>query len=161
MPQFDPTFFASQLVWLVIFFAALYKILSGSAIPQISEVLERRQKTLDDNVAKARQYKTDSDAAIAQYEADLAAAREVAHNAIRAAAGKAKAEADTRSEAKTRDLEAKLTAAEKRIMADKNKALAEVDGLAADITRQAIEKLIGVKVQAKTAEKAVAAIRGV
>ena len=160
MPQFDPTFFASQLVWLVIFFALLYKILSKSAIPQISEVLERRQKTMDDNFAKARRYKEESDAALAKYEADLAAAREAAHASIKAAADKAKAGADARSRAKAEDLDGKLAKAEKRIMADKDKALAEVDTLAADVTRHAIDKLIGVKVQTKTAEKAVATIRG-
>ena len=160
MPQFDPTFFASQLVWLVIFFALLYKILSKSAIPQISGVLERRQKTLDDNFAKARQYKEESDAAIAKYEADLLAAREAAHASIKAAADKAKAEADAKSEAKAKDLDAKLVEAEKRIMADKNQALGEVDSLAAEITRHAIDKLIGIKVQSKTAEKAVTTISG-
>ena len=147
MPQFDPTFFASQVVWLVIFFAVLYKILCKSAIPRISEVLERRQKTMDDNFAKARRYKEESDAAIAKYEADLAAAREAAQTSIKGAADKAKSEADTRSEVKTRDLDGKLAKAEKRIMAEKDKALAEVESL-------------GVKVQTKTAAKAVATISG-
>ena len=160
MPQFDPTFFASQVVWLVIFFAVLYKILCKSAIPRISEVLERRQKTMDDNFAKARRYKEESDAAIAKYEADLAAAREAAQASIKGVADKARAEADTRSEAKTRDLDGRLAKAEKRIMADKDKALAEVKSLAAEVARHAVDKLIGVKVQTKTAEKAVATISG-
>ena len=160
MPQFDPTFFASQVVWLVIFFALLYKILCKSAIPQISEVLERRQKTMDDNFATARRYKEQSDAAIAKYEADLTAAREAAQASIKGAADKAKAEADTRSEAKTRDLDGKLAKAEQRIMADKDKALAEVESLAAEVARHAVDKLIGVKVQTKTAAKAVATISG-
>lgn len=160
MPQFDPTFFASQVVWLVIFFAVLYKILCKSAIPRVSEVLERRQKTMDDNFAKARRYKEESDAAIAKYEADLAAAREAAQASIKGAADKAKAEADTRSEAKTRDLDGRQAKAEKRIMADKDKALAEVESLAAEVARHAVDKLIGVKVQTKTAEKAVATISG-
>ena len=61
---------------------------------------------------------------------------------------------------KTRDLDGKRAKAEKRIMAEKDKALAEVESLAAEVARHAVDKLIGVKVQTKTAAKAVATISG-
>jgi len=63
MPQFDPTFFSTQLFWLAVSFVALYAIVSTLALPKIGSVLEERQRKIDDNLDKAAQLKAEAETA--------------------------------------------------------------------------------------------------
>ena len=42
MPQFDPTYFASQFLWLAVAFALLYFLLNRLILPKIGSILEER-----------------------------------------------------------------------------------------------------------------------
>jgi F-type H+-transporting ATPase subunit b len=160
MPQFDPSTFTSQIFWLFAIFFILYFLMSKIALPKVGEVLERRHKTIEDNLGKARALKDETDAAIAKYEAALAEARNAAHADIREASEKAAAEQSAKTEAMVKKLSKKTSDAEKRIADAKAQAMTGVAEAAADIARDATDKLIGVKVQTKTAEKAVSAAIG-
>ena len=65
-----------------------------------------------------------------------------------------------KTEALVKKLSKKTSDAEKAIADAKTDALTGVAEAASEIAREATEKLIGVKVQAKTADKAVSAIVG-
>ncbi|MGA6930670.1 MAG: F0F1 ATP synthase subunit B', partial [Pseudolabrys sp.] len=74
-PPFDSHTFASQLVWLVITFVLLYVVLAKVALPRVGGIIAERQKRIDDDLAQANSFKTQSDSAIAAYEKALADAR--------------------------------------------------------------------------------------
>ena len=74
-PPFAKETFASQLLWLVLVFVALYLLMSRVALPRIGSILEERRQSIDTDLAAAQQLKTESDAAIAAYEKALAEAR--------------------------------------------------------------------------------------
>ncbi|MFH1805138.1 MAG: hypothetical protein ABID63_09650 [Pseudomonadota bacterium] len=160
MPQFDISTFSEQIFWLFVVFGILYMLMARVALPKVGEVLERRHKTIEDNLGKARALKDDTDAAIAKYEAALAEARSAAQEDIRVASEKAAAEQAARTEAVAKKLSKKTSEAEKSIAEAKLQAMTGVADAAADLAREATEKLIGVKVQPKTAEKAVSVIVG-
>ncbi|WP_430473241.1 hypothetical protein ACQ0MK_14620 [Thalassospira lucentensis] len=160
MPQFDLALFSEQIFWLFAVFAVLYFLMSKLALPKVGEVLERRQKTIEDNLGKARALKDETDAAIAKYEAALAEARNAAQADIREASEKAAAEQAKKTEAMVKKLSKKTSDAEKAIADAKTDAMTGVAEAASEIAREATDKLIGVKVQAKTADKAVSAIVG-
>ena len=50
MPQLNPEFWISQIVWLVITFGALYVILSKVILPKISNNLESRRSQILENI---------------------------------------------------------------------------------------------------------------
>ena len=74
-PPFEPETFASQLVWLVLIFGALYLLMSRVALPRIGAIIEARRERVEGDLAEASGLKDESDAAIAAYEKALADAR--------------------------------------------------------------------------------------
>ena len=157
MPQFDPTFFAPQLFWLLVTFVVLYFLMSALAMPKIGAVLEERQRKIDDNLDKAAQLKAEVDAAIAAYEKALAESRAQAQQILRTSA-----EALTKqSEAKQKELGDKLAAqikaGEARITAAKEQALTHVRDVAVDVAKTAAQKLTGLALDDDQVSKAVTA----
>src|SRR3977135_587155 len=74
-PPFQKDTYASQLVSVVVAFAALYLIVSRIALPRVGSLLDARQNAIEGDLAEAQKLKDDSDSALKAYESDLAAAR--------------------------------------------------------------------------------------
>ena len=54
MPQFEPTWFASQIFWLVIIFYVFYRLLKSSVIPHVSGVLAERDARIQGDLDLAQ-----------------------------------------------------------------------------------------------------------
>ena len=67
-PPFAKETFASQILWLVITFVALYLLISRIAIPRINGIFEDRSKRIEGDFADAQRAKDESEAALAAYE---------------------------------------------------------------------------------------------
>lgn len=141
-PPFDSSTFATQLVWLVIVFGALYLLMSRIALPRVGEILEKRRKTIDDDLDAAARLKGQTDDAIAAYEKALADARARAQ----AIASQTRDELSAQTEARRKSLEAELAgkigAAEASIAASRDKAMSNVRGIATDAAELIVERLI-------------------
>ena len=154
-PPFDPTYFASQLFWLAIFFVILYVALDRFVLPKIKTTIEDRRDRIADDLDAAAQAKADADAAGQAYEKALAEARTKAH-VIAADTRKA---LDAEIARETAEVEAELAskqeASEAAIRKAKDKAFAEVRGIAAAATVAAVEALAGVELSEADAGKTV------
>lgn len=157
MPQFDPTTFASQLFWLAVTFVLLYIIVSRYAIPRLGEVLEQRQKTMDDDLERARQLKAETEEAIATYEKALADARAKAHDVLRETQDQISKAADTRNREVAAKLAAQIKQGEDRIAGARDQALTQVKEIAAGAAVAVAQKLAGLSIDDATAQAAVAA----
>lgn len=144
MPQFDPTFFTTQLFWLCVTFVLLYVLMSTLAMPKIGAVLEERQRKIDDNLDKAAQLKTEAEAAIALYEKALAESRAQAQQILRASGEALAKQTEERLRKLGERLAAQIKAGEARIAEAKEQALAQVRGVAVDVAKTAVAKLTGI-----------------
>jgi F-type H+-transporting ATPase subunit b len=142
-PPFDAHTFASQLVWLVIAFVALYVLMSRWALPRVGAVIENRQKRISDDVAEAGRLKEQSEAAVAAYEKALADARARAQAIANEMREKQTAEADARRKTLEDELNRRLAESEKTIAATKQAAMSNVRGIAEDAARAIVERLAG------------------
>ncbi|RAU22953.1 F0F1 ATP synthase subunit B' [Paramagnetospirillum kuznetsovii] len=156
MPQFDPTFFAPQLFWLVLTFVTLYILMTSVALPKIGAVLDERQRKIDDNLDKAAQLKAEAEAAVAAYEKALAESRAHAHSVIKEASDRLSSEAEERNRALSAKLSEQIKAGEARIGEAKTKALANVRDVAIDVAGSVFDRLIGANADAAKLETAVA-----
>jgi len=144
MPQFDPYWFASQLVWLGIIFVFLYLVMSRLVLPRIGEVLEERSERIADDLEKAEALKKDAEKVIAAYEAALQEARGEA-SAVLARAGQEVAELAARRQAEfARGLAEKTAAAEQRITKAKDDAKAQIRDISVAAAGDIVERLTGV-----------------
>ncbi|MGB7285382.1 MAG: F0F1 ATP synthase subunit B [Salaquimonas sp.] len=157
-PPFDPSSFASQLLWLAITFGIFYYLMSKVVIPRISGILGVRRDRISRDLDEAQRLKDESDAALAAYEQELAEARNSAHAIAQEAKDRAKAEADTKRHASEKALNEKLAASEQQIATIKVKALGEVDGIAADTVSEIVKSLIGGSATKAEIDKAVSAV---
>jgi len=157
MPQFDPTFFAPQLFWLLVMFVVLYVLMSVLAMPKIGAVLEERQRKIDDNLDKAAQLKAEADTAIAAYEKALAESRAQAQQILRTSAEALAKQSEAKQKELGEKLAAQIKAGEARINAAKDQALAHVREVAVDVAKSATQKLTGLTVEDDQVTKAVTA----
>ncbi|SDG40021.1 F0F1 ATP synthase subunit B [Pelagibacterium luteolum] len=157
-PPFDATTYPSQLLWLVISFAALYFIMKKVALPRIGVILEERRDRIEGDLAEAERLRQKTDQAIASYEAALAEARSNAHAIAEQARGENKTKLDAERSKVEANLVKKVAAAEERISATKAEAMGHVDEIAAETAQAVVAQLIG-KVPVKAARDAVAKVK--
>jgi F-type H+-transporting ATPase subunit b len=155
-PPFNKETFVSQFVWLVIFFVALYVIISKLAIPRLGGIIEARNQHIDDDLAEAKRLKDQSDAALAAYEKSLADARSRAQTLAGETRDKLNAEADQVRRKLETELNGRLAKAEATIAATKTAAMANVQGIAVDTAAAIVERLIGTAPTGSAVQAAVA-----
>lgn len=158
-PPFDPATFPSQLLWLAISFAALYILMSKLALPKVGSNLEKRQATIDADLAAADADRQKTDAAIAAYEKALAEAKAKARGIAGESRDAIQADLAGKRNAAEADLAAKVSAAEARIAQTKAEALTHVDEIAAETAQAVVSQLVG-EVSADSVRAVVAKVKG-
>ena len=155
-PPFNKETFASQLVWFVVFFVALYVLIGRFAIPRIGGIIEARRGRVEGDLAEANRLKEQSDAALKSYEKSLAEARNRAQTLANETRDKLNAEAEEARKKLENELNSKLADAEKTIAATKTAAMANVRGIAVDTASAIVQRLIGTAPSGSAVEAAVA-----
>jgi len=156
MPQFDPSTFASQIFWLVVMFAALYWVVAKIAIPRVGSVLDQRARVIQDDLDRAMQLKSETDAALAAYETAMSAARGQAGDHMRAILADVKAVADQRTAEISATVAKQVADAEARIAKAKQDALDSMKTLAGESASAIVAKLTGLNPDSGAVATAVA-----
>lgn len=154
-PPFDSSTFSSQILWLAITFGLLYFLMSRFALPRVSSILEMRGDRIASDLAEAQRLKTETEAAIASYEASLAEARGKAHQIAGETRDTVQKEADAQRKTLEAELAGRLAKAEQQIAETKTSALSNVRAIAVDAASEIVSQLLGTKPDAKAVETAV------
>ena len=142
-PPFDPSTFASQLVWFAIAFGFLYWYMSKRGLPQLGAVIDGRKAQIARDLDDATAMQQRADAAAVAHERTLAEARAKAQSLAQAARDAAAADAQAKRKALDDDLAAKLAAAEREIATTRAQAMANVAEVARDAAGAIVERLGG------------------
>ena len=153
-PAFDPTWFASQLFWLAVFFLGLYFALSRFILPKLSDTLEKRSNRIASDLDEAARLNNQSVEAQKALELRLAQARSKARETADKAREKTEAELATETARVDADLARKLETAEGRIAKLRADAMQNVEQIAVD-TAEAMISRFGVKASKADLKKAV------
>jgi F-type H+-transporting ATPase subunit b len=160
-PPFQKETFASQLIWLAVFFIGLYFLMSRIALPRVGGIIAARSAKIESDLGEANRLKLETEAAIAAYEKTLADARTNAQAIGAKTRDGLMAEAEKRRKLLEEQLNRKLEEAEKTIAATKTAAMSNVRGIAVEAAAAIVERLIGQKPSEKELSDAVAtALKG-
>ena len=159
MPQLDPSTWPPQLIWLAITFFALYFVMARVALPQIGATIDNRRAIAAGDLDAAQSLKVETEKALADYEAALAAARARGHGIGQENRGKLDAALEQERAKLDSDLGAESIKAEKRIGDMKAAALKEVEQIASDLAANIVAQLGGSKITHEAAAAAVAKMR--
>lgn len=155
-PPFDTSTYSAQIFWLTVTFILMLLVMWRLGVKRIGGNIDERKGRIDADLAAAESHRQNAQAASADYETALAAARTRAqsladdnHKRIQAEIDDAKAKADT-------EAQAAMDGAETRISAVQAEAKKHVGETARDAAIAIVAKLTGETVTADDAAKAVA-----
>lgn len=142
-PPFKSETYASQLLWLAIFFGLLYWLVSKTFAPRLTEVIEGRASRIAKDLDDAAAAKTKAEAAGEAYEKALADAKAKAQGIAQARRDEVNGALEAKRKSLEADLTARMTAAEAQIAATKTKAMGNVEAIAAEAAGAIVERLGG------------------
>ncbi len=156
MPQFDQASWVPQLFWLGLVFAILYFAVVRPTLPKVGRVIDEREGRVAGDLDAAEAAKGEADAIRDRYDHGMADARRTAQADVVAAR-----EAAARAvEARMRDLGGRLDAeaadAAARLDAARSAAREGLAATAADLTVDAVRRLIGIEPAPAQVEAALA-----
>jgi F-type H+-transporting ATPase subunit b len=141
MPQLDPTWFASQLFWLLMSFGLLYVLLARWALPRIQGVLSYRAETLASDADRARRMTEEADRARQDYESALSDARTRAQYVFNEAVLAQKSRTESAAKAMDIKVAGMLAEATKKIETQKKNLLDALVPASTEIANMIVEKL--------------------
>ncbi len=158
MPQLDQIseIYASQLLWLAIFFGAIFIVIGLGMLPKIQSTVDARDAKIAADLESARGAREAADALEEGYRAEMDKSR--AEAARLAANAKADAAKSTEQSIATADaaMATKVDVAIASIAQAKAKALSEIEAVATEATQGLVERVAGLAIDADTARAAVA-----
>ena len=155
MPQLDVSGFPSQIFWLVITFVFLWWLMAKVALPKIGLVLEERQKKINDSLDMAEDLRIEARSELDAYEIAISVAHDEAHKVINDANQEGtQASANQLTEMRI-SLTNQIAEVETEIDSVKEKALEDVGQSAREVAISTLDKLVGIKIPAKTLNAAI------
>jgi len=159
VPQMEFADYFPQIAWSIFAFSTLYFLMAKLALPRITNILESRQRRLDQDLELAEKLRDEATAALAGYESLMAAAHAKTEIILLEARETLQRETVQRLDALKAQLESKVTESERRIQNIMAQAVDEVVVAASVSARSGVKKLIGLEVSEEQARAAVDAVR--
>jgi F-type H+-transporting ATPase subunit b len=129
------------MVWTLIVFTISLYVLKKVVFPRIQEMLDKRQRAIDESIDAAAKTRTEAEELLAEYRERLADAREQAEeilNRARKAADASEAAALDAGKVKREEM---MEATKREIEAETRRAIQDIRNEVADLTILATEKI--------------------
>lgn len=155
MPQFDPTFFLSQLFWLAICFAVTFIALWRGGIPQIKTIFKERSAKVDGQLKEAEELRAKGRHLVQKSEEKLAKTRQDANDLLQTTLHDINAHAIQQHNEVASALKIKVKKAELEIEEDKQKVYPQVRSIAVDAVISMGAALASLKITSSQAQAVV------
>ena len=143
MPQLNPEFWVSQIVWLILTFGALYLVLSKLILPKISENLESRKSQILENIETAESQREESEKKLKEFEKIILESKLEAKNYFNEARQKILDDINSKRLALEKDIDEEISAAEQEVNNLKIGSHEKIRNIAVETSSELIKQLIG------------------
>tara|TARA_Y100000294_G_scaffold56079_1_gene53080 strand:- start:224 stop:814 length:591 start_codon:yes stop_codon:yes gene_type:complete len=142
MPQLNPEFWVSQIVWLVLTFGILYIVLSKLILPKISNNLESRKSQILENIETAETQREDSEKKIKEFEKIILESKLEAKNYFNEARQKILEDINNKRVALEKDIDDEISAVEQEVNNLKITSSEKIKKIAIETSSELIKQLI-------------------
>jgi len=143
MPQLNPEFWVSQIVWLVLTFGILYIVLSKLILPKISDNLESRKSQILENIETAETQREESEKKLKEFEKIILESKLEAKNYFKEARQKILEDINNKRVALEKDIDNEISAAEQEVNNLKIASSEKIKNIAVETSSELIKQLIG------------------
>ena len=143
MPQLNPEFWVSQIVWLVLTFGLLYIILSKLILPKISDNLESRKSQILENIEIAETQREESEKKLKEFEKIILNSKLEAKNHFNETRQKTLEDINNKRAVLEKDIDKEISAAEEEINNLRINSNEKIKNIAVVISAELTKQLIG------------------
>jgi len=143
MPQLNPEFWFSQIVWLILTFGILYIVLSKLILPKISKNLETRKSQILENIETAEIQREESEKKLKEFDKIILNSKVEAKNYFNDARQKILDDINNKRIALEKDIDSEVNAAEREINKLKISSDEKINKIAVETSSELIKQLIG------------------
>ena len=141
MPQLNPEFFVSQLFWLVVTFSFLFVFLWRVSLPRIGNVLEKRERKVNDDLATAKELQEEASKIQETIEDQLRQAKFDASEMIKASSNSMQEKAEAELSKLDKELDFKIEESTKEIEKSKSQSVSQIQDQIHEITKLTLSKV--------------------
>ncbi|GEM_PF-2288442 len=157
LPQLDPTWYASQSVWMLITFCAMFLVVWRFVIPAMRATVDVRRSRIENDIRETEKLKTEAADLLKQLEQAQASVKAETQAVIARAQSEAQA-LMKKTESEFTDRLAAYTAQKERELTESKKAaLREIAAVSGALSAEMTQKLARIAVSVEETDKAVAA----
>ena len=143
MPQLDPTYWASQIFWLILIFTALYVTLSNLFIPKIKDNIDSRENKVKDDLDEAQKLKNLAEQKLLEYERSIEDAKKEVQKIIFESKNELNSQIQSKKKQFDKEIEKEIKAVEKEIEDLKKESLKNVSVISEEMASKVIEQISG------------------
>ena len=143
MPQLNPEFWVSQIIWLVLTFGVLYIVLSKLILPKISDNLESRKSQILENIETAETQREESEKKLKEFEKIILKSNLDAKNYFNEARQKIIDDINNKRVALEKDIDEEISVAEQEVKNLKITSSKKINSIAVETSSELIKQLIG------------------
>jgi F-type H+-transporting ATPase subunit b len=143
MPQLDPTYWPSQIFWLILIFTALYLTLSNLFIPKIKNNIDSRENKIKDDLDEAQKLKNLAEEKLREYELSIENAKKDVQKIIFESKNKLNLEIQNKKKKFEKEIEIEIKNAEKEIENLKKDSLKNISTISEEMASKVIEQISG------------------
>ncbi len=143
MPQLNPEFWVSQIIWLVLTFGVLYIVLSKLILPKISDNLESRKSQILENIETAETQREESEKKLKEFEKIILKSKLDAKNYFNEARQKIIDDINNKRVALEKDIDEEISVAEQEVKNLKITSSKKINNIAVETSSELIKQLIG------------------
>ena len=141
MPQLNPEFFVTQLFWLVVTFSFLLVFLWRISLPRIGNVLEKRERKINEDLTAARELQAEAEKIQDMIEIQLKKARSDTSEMIKTTSTLLQDKAQVELTKLEKGLDAKIGESYEAIEKSKNESVAQIQNQINEITKLTLSKV--------------------
>ena len=155
MPQLDPTYWASQVFWLIVVFTILYISVAKFYLPKIKNNLDNRENKIKEDLESANKFKELSELKLKEYEKILEdSKKEVARIHIESK-NKLDKDIQLKKNVMDKEIENEIIKAQKEIAELKKNSISDIQNISKEIASNIIENISGDKLNESSITAAV------